>query len=481
MKEQLFERTYIVGGSIRDHFLNLDSKDTDYVVVNSSIEEMKSYGFKQVGSDFPVFLHPETNEEYALARTERKLNNDVTSYLNFETEIENVTIESDLLRRDLTINSIAYSLSEKKYIDPYGGLDDIKNRILKHTSEAFAEDPVRVLRLARFASRYGIKDYPFAHGNGPDNGFIIDQSTLDLCSQINCTALQTDRVREEFKKAMREPYPSHFFRALHSMEQLKSIFPMIHRLIGTIENPKHHAEGSSQDTRTGIIPNSEYPKMGTTFEHTMLVLDNMSILCKVETQLSDLNDIDMLAAITHDLGKAKSPLYKSDGNPMAIEGKHHGHENRLNLINEFCEQYGYGKSTINLLRKVMKNHMKIHGIPKTNGANQDSTNKQRNILKPVKTVRMLEEFNTPDEFMTMVKLACADNRGRLGHANSQISQFFDLYNQFLKIKKISISDIISEEELNDLLSKKQYERIQRKLEVARTNLLQKMRNDNDEY
>lgn len=195
-------KIYKVGGCIRDQLLGIEPKDRDYVVVGSSIIEMKKAGFMQVGADFPVFLHPETNEEYALARQERKTK---PGYHGFEAIFSpDVTLEMDLLRRDLTINSLAEDPNTGEIIDPYGGQEDLKNKILRHTSEAFAEDPVRILRIARFNARF------------PD--FKIHNTTLEFMKEMikngEFDTLTPERIFTEFVKGLREKKPGMMFQAL---------------------------------------------------------------------------------------------------------------------------------------------------------------------------------------------------------------------------------------------------------------------------
>ena len=195
-------KTYLVGGAVRDMLLGFEPKDCDYVVVGSSPQQMLNLGFTQVGADFPVFLHPTTGEEHALARVERKTG---AGYNGFEVDFDSsVTLEQDLFRRDLTINSMAIDQATGVIVDPYGGQEDLKNKILRHTSDAFAEDPVRVLRIARFAARY--KD------------FRIHESTLELMSTIiksgEFDSLTPERVFAEFKKGLMESKPSEMFYVL---------------------------------------------------------------------------------------------------------------------------------------------------------------------------------------------------------------------------------------------------------------------------
>lgn len=196
-------KIYLVGGAVRDGLMGKPSKDNDWVVVDSSVQEMVDLGYKQVGADFPVFLHPETNEEYALARVERKTG---YGYLGFTVDTSNVTLEEDLGRRDLTINSIAIDTETGDYIDPFGGISDIKDKILRHTSDAFSEDPLRVIRLARFAARY--------------HDFSVCPSTQLLCREIisrgDLNHLPTERFWAELEKVIHEQHAYRFFDLLIS-------------------------------------------------------------------------------------------------------------------------------------------------------------------------------------------------------------------------------------------------------------------------
>lgn len=199
---------YLVGGAVRDILLGLDPKDKDYVVVGSSEEEMLSLGFEQVGKDFPVFLHPETGYEYALARKERKTGN---GYGGFSVDTSNVTLKDDLFRRDLTINAMAMT-SDGQLIDPFGGQKDLKNGILKHVSTHFAEDPVRILRIARFSARYN---------------FAVDESTLSMMKNMvqngEFDHLTAERVWKEFEKTLSETHLTNFFKVLNQIGALNKI------------------------------------------------------------------------------------------------------------------------------------------------------------------------------------------------------------------------------------------------------------------
>jgi tRNA nucleotidyltransferase (CCA-adding enzyme) len=214
-------KAYLVGGAVRDQLLGLPIKEKDWVVVGATVQEMLAAGFRQVGKDFPVFLHPTTKEEYALARTERKVGRGYTGF-TFDTS-ESVTLEEDLQRRDLTINAMAET-SEGQIIDPYHGARDLKNKILRHVSPAFSEDPVRILRVARFAARFN---------------FTVAPETLqlmrDMVNNGEVNALVEERVFKEFERALSEPYPQQFFAVLTAIDAQKVLFPEITAL-GALEN-----------------------------------------------------------------------------------------------------------------------------------------------------------------------------------------------------------------------------------------------------
>ncbi len=205
---------YLVGGAVRDRLLNIKDSDQDWVVVGTTEEVMLSLGFRPIGKDFPVFLHPQTHEEYALARTERKVGH---GYRGFEVNAPaTVTLEQDLYRRDLTINAMALD-TQGNLIDPFGGQQDLENGLLRHVSTHFSEDPLRVLRAARFAARYHSR------------GFIIDDATLDLMRQISASGelneLVTERVWQEVRRALAEDHPAVFFNVLHICDALDKLLP----------------------------------------------------------------------------------------------------------------------------------------------------------------------------------------------------------------------------------------------------------------
>lgn len=262
-------QVYLVGGAVRDRLLNLDGADRDYVVVGSTVEHMLSLGYQQVGQDFPVFLHPQTKEEYALARTERKSGH---GYKGFAfTFSEHTTLEEDLKRRDLTINAIAQD-EEGNLVDPYHGLDDLQNKILRHVSPAFVEDPLRVLRVARFAAR-------FHH-----LGFKVAHETLELMKEISRSgelkSLTQERIWIELHKSLQTNNPEVFIEILHYVGALQDVLPEVEKLCG-VPGPKRW-----------------HPEIDT-LVHTMMTLHRIAIESK--------DPVARFAMLCHDLGKGLTP------------------------------------------------------------------------------------------------------------------------------------------------------------------------------
>ncbi len=268
---------YLVGGAVRDTLLNLPVTDRDWVVVGADAETMTKRGFQPVGKDFPVFLHPETHEEYALARTERKTAKGYAGFAFYADK--NVTLEQDLQRRDLTINAMAQD-SDGLIIDPFGGRQDLRDKVLRHVSPAFAEDPVRILRTARFAARYG---------------FEVAPETMTLMKQMvengEADALVAERVWQELAKGLMEPQPRRMMEILRECGALKVLLPEVDALFGVPQRADYHPEIDS-----GI--------------HTLMVLQRAADM--------GLTLPERYAALLHDLGKALTPA--------DILPKHHGHD-----------------------------------------------------------------------------------------------------------------------------------------------------------
>jgi len=346
---------YLVGGAVRDQLLGRPVKERDWVVVGSDVDEMISLGYRPVGKDFPVFLHPETHEEYALARTERKT---AAGYHGFNFHASpDVTLEEDLIRRDLTINAIAQS-AEGDIIDPFDGQADIQAKVFKHVSPAFSEDPVRILRLARFSARYA--------------DFSIDPDTLSLMQEMvrsgETSALVPERVWQELHKALAEDTPTNFIKALRSCGALEVILPEIEQLYGVPQPPKWHPE-----IDTGI--------------HTELVLEQA---CKLSQDTHV-----RFAALVHDLGKGTTPA--------DILPSHHGHEKRgARMIKELADRLRIPNDFRDLGMITSQYHTHVHKAA------------ELKATTVAKTLKSLDAYRKPERFEHFL-LACeADARGRTG-------------------------------------------------------------------
>lgn len=358
-------KTYLVGGGVRDQLLGRPVKDRDWVVVGSSPEEMIALGYQLVGKDFPVFLHPDTKEEYALARTERKT---APGYAGFKFHADaHVTLEEDLKRRDLTINAIAED-ADGQIIDPHHGKEDLTNRILRHVSPAFAEDPVRILRVARFAARFVEFD------------FVIADETMALVKQMvvsgEVDALVAERVWQETERALSENTPSRFLEVLRECGALVRIYPEVDRLFGVPQNAEHHPE-----IDTGI--------------HTLMVIEQCAKL-STDTRAR-------FAAMTHDLGKGITPPEEWPS--------HHGHENSgVPLVEALCDRLKVPKDYRELAVNVSRYHLQFHRAKEL---------RANTILKLIKAV---DGFRRPERFKLFL-LACeADARGRAGYENRVMLQ-----------------------------------------------------------
>ncbi len=271
--------TYLVGGAVRDKLLKIPVKDRDWVVVGSSVEEMLSKGFKQVGKDFPVFLHPNSKEEYALARTERKT---AKGYHGFEFKTDkNVSLEQDLERRDLTINAIAETL-DGELIDPFNGKKDLSEGLLRHVSSAFAEDPVRILRIARFAARYHRWGFRVAHSTNKLMRTMVIESEVDH--------LVPERVWAETEKAMAEEYPYRFFQVLYACGALKVLFPELHTVYeASATKPLHQANQSPSDSIFATLDLISNIETKAHFRFTLFILTLIVKHDVQDTIISQLN------------------------------------------------------------------------------------------------------------------------------------------------------------------------------------------------
>ena len=350
-------KTYLVGGAVRDELLGLTISERDWVVVGSSPEEMVAADFRPVGRDFPVFLHPETQDEYALARTERKSGR---GYRGFEVHAApDVTLEQDLERRDLTINAIARDESGQ-LVDPFEGRADIAARQLRHVSPAFTEDPVRILRVARFAAR-------FKH-----LGFRIAPETMLLMQTMvnagEAEDLVPERVWQETGKALATNNPEVFFAVLHQAGALEVVFPEIERLFGVPQPEQWHPEVDA-----GI--------------HTLMVLAQAA-------QATD-NPVTRFAALTHDLGKGITP--------PAHWPSHRGHEElSVALVLTMCERLKIPNEYRDLAVQVARYHGHCHRALE---------------LRPATFLKVLEgtdAFRRPERFEQFLVACEADARGREG-------------------------------------------------------------------
>ncbi|MCA0404267.1 MAG: multifunctional CCA addition/repair protein [Proteobacteria bacterium] len=349
-------KVYLVGGAVRDQLLGYPHHEKDWVVVGASPDELLAQGFQQVGRDFPVFLHPKTKEEYALARLERK---QAPGYHGFSCDFsKEVTLVDDLKRRDLTINAMALD-EQQRLIDPYQGKKDLDNKILRHVSSAFAEDPVRVLRIARFAARYHYL------------GFKLASETQSLIYNMvlskELESLVAERVWQEWQKSLSERNPEIFIQILRDCGALSIILPEIDALFG-IPNPKQY----HKEIDSGV--------------HSLLVLQQAVIL-------SESPEV-RFAALLHDLGKTVTP--------QKIWPKHHRHEeNGLKLIESLCARLRIPNDYRKLALLASKYHLTIHRFFE---------------LKASTIVRTLEEtdaFRRPSLFMDLLRVAEADARGCL--------------------------------------------------------------------
>lgn len=377
----------MVGGAVRDKLLGLPIKDRDWVVVGATPEAMLAQGYTQVGQDFPVFLHPETKEEYALARTERKT---AAGYRGFEVHAApDVTLAQDLERRDLTINAMALS-TDGTLIDPLNGTRDLQQQRLRHVSPAFTEDPVRVLRVARFATRLA----PL--------GFKVADETNALMRQIvtagEVDALVAERVWGEIERALNEPQPATFFTTLRECGALARILPEIDALFGVPQPEAYHPE-----IDTGI--------------HTMMVLNSAAKLT-VDPEVR-------FAALCHDLGKGNTP--------QDLWPSHHGHEERgVKLVQSLCQRLRIPKGFRDLALLVTRFHTHCHRAAELRATT---------ILK---TFESLDAFRRPTR-LSQFLLACeADSRGRTGYEDSPYPQAGHLQRAFEAASAVDIRVLVEQ-------------------------------------
>jgi len=394
-------RFYHVGGSVRDRLMGLEPKDHDYVVTGATEAEFLQNGFRgltfeKVGADFPVFLD-NNGEEWALARRERKVGK---GYHGFETEFDHsVTIEEDLERRDLSINSMAIEFSDDmqtrllNIIDPFGGQEDLRNRVLRHTSNAFAEDPVRVLRLARFRARMGSK-------------WTVAPETVALVSQMSksgvLSELTAERVWKELSRALMEPHPRLFFDTLLECDALHTIFPEVYRLKTALEARRWHREGDA-------------------YEHTMLVL----------TQAAEMGfDLETrFAALVHDFGKGLTP--------RDLLPKHYGHDVKgVPVVENFANRLTVPAKMRDRAMKATRYHMYMHKL---------------DTLNSKTFVKMFDDMgvgNDPDVVGVLHRVGCADERGRLGYENNSVDHLNLVNVAFEAYRSVRFNDVFPNGEKN---------------------------------
>lgn len=346
---------YTVGGAVRDELLGLPVRDRDYVVVGATPEQMVAKGFRPVGKDFPVFLHPATQEEYALARTERKTAPGYKGFV-FHTDAD-VTLEQDLVRRDLTINAMARA-ADGTLTDPFGGAQDIKAKIFRHVSTAFAEDPVRILRIARFAARF--PDFTVA----PETNALMQA----MVAQGEVDALVPERVWQELARGLMEQQPSRMFAVLRDCGALVRLLPELDALWGVPQPEKYHPE-----IDTGV--------------HVMLVIDYAA-------QQHFSLEI-RFAALLHDLGKGTTPA--------AEWPSHHGHEARsVQLLEAICSRLKVPNDCRDLARITAREHGNVGRAFE---------------LRPATIVTLLarcDAFRKPERFLDMLRASACDHHGRTG-------------------------------------------------------------------
>jgi tRNA nucleotidyltransferase (CCA-adding enzyme) len=359
-------KTYLVGGAVRDELLGLPVRERDWVVVGADPDELKAQGFTPVGRDFPVFLHPKTKEEYALARTERKTG---PGYRGFLTQYSrDVTLEQDLERRDITVNAIAKDIESGEFIDPFNGRRDIERRVLRHVSDAFIEDPVRVLRVARFAARFA------------QLGFKVAVETNELMMNIvrsgELNALVPERVWQETIRALESQSPQVFFSVLRDANALKVIFPEIDVLFGVPQPAQWHPE-----IDTGV--------------HTLMVLAQAA-------KLSD-DPIVRFAALTHDLGKGATPKEEWP--------RHIGHEAvSAQLLDGLCTRLRVPTEFRDCALAVARYHGLAHRAEE---------------LRPATVLELLENLDAlrrPARFELFLTACEADYRGRTGFEDRPYGQ-----------------------------------------------------------
>ncbi len=400
-------KTYLVGGAIRDKLLGRPITEKDWLVVGSSPAQMQTLGFTPVGKDFPVFLHPQSKEEYALARTERKTGQGYGGF-SFYCGAE-VSLEDDLIRRDLTVNAMAED-EQGQIIDPYGGQADLHARLLRHVSPAFAEDPVRILRVARFAARYH------------HLSFSVAFETLSLMRQMvesgEVDHLVQERIWKETQRALGEANPEVYFDILRQCGALKRLIPELDALFGVPQTPEHHPE-----IDTGI--------------HSLMALQQAVILSP--------EPLVRFAALLHDLGKGATP--------QAEWPRHIAHEVRgLALVKSACERLGAPRDYKELALLVAEWHTHCHRAMELKAATL------------LKTLQGTDALRRPERFELFLLSCEADARGRTGFENRAYPQADFMRHALACCQKVSAKELqtqgISGRDLGEALNKRRLQELQ---------------------
>ncbi|MGL5388607.1 MAG: multifunctional CCA addition/repair protein [Enterobacterales bacterium] len=378
-------KIYLVGGAVRDTLLNLPVVDHDWVVVGATPADLLALGYQQVGKDFPVFLNPQTHEEYALARTERKSGQGYTGFTCYAAP--DVTLEEDLLRRDLTINAMARG-DDGELVDPYNGKADLDARLLRHVSDAFGEDPLRVLRVARFAARFATQGFTVA----PETSALMQK----MAESGELASLTAERVWKETEKALQSQSPQVYFQVLRDCGALKVLFPEIDALFGVPAPEKWHPE-----IDTGV--------------HTLMTL-------AIAAQLSPEVDI-RFSALCHDLGKGITP--------KELWPHHYGHGAAgVRLVEALCQRLRVPNPVRELARLVAEYHDLIHTV---------------NKLRPETLLKLFDAIDVwrkPQRLEQMILTSEADARGRTGFENNPYPQGDYLRQAYQIANAVSVKEVV---------------------------------------
>lgn len=378
-------KIYLVGGAVRDTLLNLPVVDHDWVVVGATPADLLALGYQQVGKDFPVFLNPQTHEEYALARTERKSGQGYTGFTCYAAP--DVTLEEDLLRRDLTINAMARG-DDGELVDPYNGKADLDARLLRHVSDAFGEDPLRVLRVARFAARFATQGFTVA----PETSALMQK----MAESGELASLTAERVWKETEKALQSQSPQVYFQVLRDCGALKVLFPEIDALFGVPAPEKWHPE-----IDTGV--------------HTLMTL-------AIAAQLSPEVDI-RFSALCHDLGKGITP--------QELWPHHYGHGPAgVRLVEALCQRLRVPNPVRELARLVAEYHDLIHTV---------------NKLRPETLLKLFDAIDVwrkPQRLEQMILTSEADARGRTGFENNPYPQGDYLRQAYQVANAVSVKEVV---------------------------------------